>query len=238
QWPFDVRKAVDGSSLIDLLVYQETVLRGRRVFLDFTRNPLREDLASEELDEEAYSYLERAGVLFGTPIQRLQAMNRPAYDFYLARDPNVHLEKEWLEVDVCAQHNNGGLLVDAWWQSNIEGFFPVGEAGGAHGVYRPGGSALNSGQVGAPRAASYIAAQRVGDPERRETFAGLAAPVVDDAASLIGRASERVTQGEDDNTGQLLRGLGQLMSEKAGPVRSAASIAEALEEVSRMLSSY
>src|SRR5699024_8063345 len=139
QWPFDVRKAVDGSSLIDLLVYQETVLRGRRVFLDFTRNPLREDLASEELDEEASSYLERAGVLFGTPIQRLQAMNRPAYDFYLERNPNVDLEKEWLEVDVCAQHNNGGLLVDAWWQSNIEGFFPVGEAGGAHGVYRPGG---------------------------------------------------------------------------------------------------
>ena len=34
QWPFDIRKARAGSSLIDLLVYRETVLRGRRVFLD------------------------------------------------------------------------------------------------------------------------------------------------------------------------------------------------------------
>ena len=29
-----------------------------------------------------------------------------------------------LEVDVCAQHNNGGLVVDAWWQSNIAGLLP------------------------------------------------------------------------------------------------------------------
>lgn len=40
QWPFDPRKTFDyGSSLVDLLVYQETVLRGRRVFMDFRRNP-------------------------------------------------------------------------------------------------------------------------------------------------------------------------------------------------------
>ena len=32
-----------------------------------------------------------------------------------------------LEVAVCAQHNNGGLLTDAWWQTNIEGFFCAGE---------------------------------------------------------------------------------------------------------------
>ncbi|MCK4264025.1 MAG: FAD-binding protein, partial [Candidatus Aminicenantes bacterium] len=34
QWPFDPRKVTDyGSSLIDILVYQETVVKGRRVFL-------------------------------------------------------------------------------------------------------------------------------------------------------------------------------------------------------------
>ena len=40
QWPFDPRK-VEGhaSSLLDLLVYQETVLKGRRVFLDFMQKP-------------------------------------------------------------------------------------------------------------------------------------------------------------------------------------------------------
>jgi hypothetical protein len=35
--------------------------------------------------------------------------------------------------------------------------FPIGEVNGSHGVYRPGGSALNSGQVAAFRAAEYIA---------------------------------------------------------------------------------
>jgi succinate dehydrogenase/fumarate reductase flavoprotein subunit len=57
QWPFDIRKARDGSSLIDLLVYRETVMRGRRVFLDFRSNPVG-DLDASELEEQARVYLE------------------------------------------------------------------------------------------------------------------------------------------------------------------------------------
>src|SRR5699024_10037577 len=101
-------------------------------------------------------------------------MNLPAYEFYLNKNPYVDLEQEMLEVDVCAQHNNGGLLVDAWWQSDLPGFFPVGEAGGAHGVYRPGGAALNSGQVGATRAAQFIAARRSDAPLGEAEFAAAA----------------------------------------------------------------
>src|SRR5690625_42630 len=86
-WPLDERKARDVSSLIDLLVYRETVLRGRRVFLDFRSNPVREEFDPSALDPEAYEYLEKAGVLFGTPIERLRAMNEPAYQFYLERNP-------------------------------------------------------------------------------------------------------------------------------------------------------
>ena len=40
QWPFDVRKVENGSSIIDILVYME-LSEGRRVFLDFTKDPLR-----------------------------------------------------------------------------------------------------------------------------------------------------------------------------------------------------
>ena len=46
---------------------------------------------------------------------------------------------------------------DCWWQSNIRHLYPIGEVNGTHGVYRPGGTALNAGQVGGIRAASYIA---------------------------------------------------------------------------------
>jgi len=156
QWPFDARKARDGSSLIDLLVYRERVLRGRRVFLDFRQNFHGYD--PRLLSEEARDYLDRAGVLgLGTPVERLRAMNEPAYRFYLERNPGVDVGKDLLEIAVCAQHNNGGLSVDPWWQSSLSGFFVVGEAAGTHGVYRPGGAALNSSQVGAMRAATRIA---------------------------------------------------------------------------------
>ncbi|WP_298457486.1 FAD-binding protein [uncultured Cellulomonas sp.] len=238
QWPFDVRKAVDGSSLIDLLVYRETVLRGRRVFLDFRSNPMRAELDPSALSPEAHAYLERADVLFGTPIERLKKMNLPAYRFYLEKNPTVDLATEMLEVDVCAQHNNGGLVVDAWWQSNVAGFFPVGEAGGAHGVYRPGGAALNSGQVGATRAAQFIAVQRVTEPLPVDAFVAAAEPVLAGALDLVERATARAEAGQPDNTGDLLRDVGELMSAKAGPVRSARSIHEALVQVHDWLARY
>lgn len=173
QWPFDPRKIGDfGSSLIDILVYQETVLRGRRVFLDFTRNPSGEgilsDFSFDLLGEEAYQYLQNSGALYDTPIERLQAMNQPAIDLY--RDHGIDIGKESLEIAVCAQHNNGGLKGNIWWESNIRHLFPVGEVNGTHGVYRPGGSALNSGQVGSMRAAMFISRRYSSEPTSLNRF--------------------------------------------------------------------
>ena len=156
QWPFDSRKAVGGSSLVDVLVYQETALRGRRVFLDFRSNP--DDFAIEQLSEEARTYLTRSQALGSTPLERLQAMNPGAIELY--RDHGINLAAEPLEIAVCAQHNNGGLAGNSWWESTgVSRLFPVGEVNGSHGVYRPGGAALNAGQVGGFRAAEYIAAR-------------------------------------------------------------------------------
>lgn len=158
QWPFDARKAAGGSSMIDLLVYRETCVRGRRVWLDYRKNPGEAPIQFEGLSEEAREYLEKSGACGQTPYERLCQLNVPAVEFY--KEHGVDLKKEMLEVAVCAQHNNGGLLTDAWWQTNIEGFFCAGEAAATHGIYRPGGSALNSGQVGSTRAAQYIAAHK------------------------------------------------------------------------------
>ena len=161
QWPFDSRKALSGSSVIDLLVYRERVLRGRRVYLDFTKNPFcLEEIPYGDLSAETREYLEKAQVCFGTPIQRLKKMNAPAVELYQSK--GVNLEKEYLEIALCAQHCNGGIQVDAWWQTRVPGLFVAGEAAGTHGIARPGGSALNAGQVGALRAATYIA--RLGNP--------------------------------------------------------------------------
>ena len=160
QWPFDVRKIENyGSSLVDILVYNETVLRGRDVFLDFRSNPSVLDcdgnLNCKLLPDEAKTYLSKSGALFGKPIDRLRHMNPGAIELYETH--GIDLEREPLRIAVCAQHNNGGLSGDCFWRSNLKGFYPVGEVCGNFGQYRPGGSALNATQVGALRAAQYIA---------------------------------------------------------------------------------
>jgi succinate dehydrogenase/fumarate reductase flavoprotein subunit len=154
QWPFDSQKVINGSSLVDILVYNETVCKGRRVFLDFCRNS--ENFSLNELDAEATEYLYRSEALLDTPIARLRRMNPGAIDLYM--DHGINISKEALEIAICAQHNNGGLSGNHWWEStNIQHLFPVGEVNGSHGVYRPGGSALNAGQVAGFRVAEYIA---------------------------------------------------------------------------------
>ena len=159
QWPFDSRKIAGGSSLIDILVYIETVMKGRRVFLDYRENPA--GFALRGLSDEALAYLTKSNALQETPLARLRAMNPAAIDLY--RKHGINLARRPLEIAVCAQHNNGGLAANHWWESaNLRHLFPVGEVNGSHGIYRPGGSALNSGQVGGFRAAEFIA-RRYGD---------------------------------------------------------------------------
>ncbi|MDO4857866.1 MAG: FAD-binding protein [Thermoguttaceae bacterium] len=177
QWPFDSRKTRIrdgagvvrdfGSSMIDIWVYVETVLRGRRVWLDFTRNPA--GFSRQAVGPEAWDYLAKSGAAdLPTPLARLEKMNPAAIEMYAEHGINIRNEK--LEVAVCAQHNNGGLAADVNWESvNIRGLFPIGEVNGSHGVYRPGGSALNAGQVGAIRAAGKIKAdseEQEASPER------------------------------------------------------------------------
>ena len=156
QWPFDTGK-LDGSSKIDILVAKE-IKEGKRVFLDFLHNPKGLEKGFDVLPTEAYSYLERSGALFGTPIQRLEKMNFGAIELYA--DHEIDLYNEYLEIAVCAQHCNGGVMVDQNWQSDVSGLYAAGEAAGTFGVYRPGGSALNSTQVGSLRAAEHISKKR------------------------------------------------------------------------------
>jgi len=171
QWPFDARRVERyGSSLIDLLVYRERVRFGRRVFLDYTRNPdggsRLGPFSIDSLHPEGQSYLRGCGARGGSPFERLNQVNPLAIDLY--RSHGIDLERERLEIAVCAQHSNGGLKGDLWWESNVKGLFPIGEVNGSHGVYRPGGAALNAGQVGALRAALYVARRYRSDPRGAE----------------------------------------------------------------------
>ena len=231
QWPFDSGKIFGGSSLIDLLVYQETILKGRRVFLDFLHNPGGETVAFEKLPEEAREYLRSAGACFGTPIERLLHMNEPAVSFYL--EHGVDLREEMLEIAVCVQHNNGGLSTDCHWQTNIEGIFAVGEVCGSHGVTRPGGTALNAGQTGAVRAAEYIAFVRNRMPWKQSEEA---------RKFCVEKARKRMKllalSEEKSNLGEIWEKAVRRMSRTAGMIRNEEGLEAALEETTKQLQHF
>lgn len=230
EWPFDCKKVLSGSSIIDLLVFKECALKGRRVYLDFTKNPYgMKDLPYEKLEKEAREYLENAHACFGTPIERLKFMNMPAYDLYLAK--GVDLEKEMLEIALCAQHNNGGLDVDMWWQTNIKHLFACGEVAGTHGIYRPGGSALNAGQVGSMRAAQYISTHT--DNEKVSGFDKEAEKALKKHVTLC-----RAIISETDNTDELTAGHARRMSEAAGAIRNSGLISEALLDEKKFVENF
>ena len=158
QWPFDVKKINNyGSSCIDLLVYYEKHVLNRRVFIDYRTNPCYHSntFSLESIHPEAFHYLQNSNALSILPYQRLLQINKLAFDLFMSK--GVDLSKQPLEIAICHQHCNGGCKGNIWWESNINNLFTVGEINGSHGVYRPGGSALNSGQVGSLRAAQMIA---------------------------------------------------------------------------------
>lgn len=227
QWPFDSKKILDGSSVIDLLVYTETVLKKRKVYLDYTKNPFGlTEIEYEKLSPEAYTYLKKADTLFGTPLERLLKMNAPAVELY--RNKGKDLSSEYLPIALCAQHHNGGIAVDAWWQTNISGLFAVGECAGTHGIVRPGGSALNAGQVGSLRAANFI----VRHPRKADTKAFETA--LEHAVQNLNAAFGKILK-DTDNSDILIDAARRRMSDGASAIRNPEHMKETLEQTEKAL---
>jgi succinate dehydrogenase/fumarate reductase flavoprotein subunit len=229
QWPFDAEKVKGfGSSLIDVLVFQETVQNGRRVFLDYRRNPGEDpaDAFLDGLDFEARTYLEKSGALHALPVERLEAMNPQAAELY--RDRGIDLAKQPLEIAVCAQHSNGGLMGNIWWESNVRHLFPLGEVNGSHGVRRPGGSALNAGQVGSLRAALWIARRYDAPPLPDEDFSKIAEDQISACLDFAGKITRPAAEGtvtpEDS-----IRELQERMSAHGAHVRNPDAIGRAAD---------
>ncbi len=160
QWPFHATRMLDfGSSLVDLAITRENQA-GRRVFMDFNRNPMPVagdlDFSLDRLDADVAAYLAKAEATQTYPIDRLRHMNPLSIELYLRY--KVDIRRDPLEFAVNNQHMNGGIAVDTWGRSSLAGLYAIGEAAGTHGVTRPGGAALNAGQVLGTRVAEHIAA--------------------------------------------------------------------------------
>jgi len=228
QWPFDPAKMANfGSSLIDILVYREIHERGRRVFMDFRRNISIEGsdhFMQNNLDEEVFSYLKKCEALTDIPVRRLQAMNMQAYKLYL--DHGIDLSSEPLEVGICAQHSNGGLKADVWWESDLKHLFPVGEVNGSHGVHRPGGSALNAGQVGSFRAALFISRNYAQPPQEREKFNEAVKPEIERTLEL---AKHFMSAGHAFRNIEILKEIRENMSGNASIIRDSVRINQSVQ---------
>ncbi|MBP7241260.1 FAD-binding protein [Amaricoccus sp.] len=225
QWPFHATRMLDfGSSLVDLAIFRETQA-GRRVLMDFNRNPLPAgdgatfDLA--DLDDDVRAYLGAAGAGQGTPIARLAHMNPLAIELY--RRYKVDIAAAPLEFAVNNQHMNGGIAVDVWGRTSLAGCYAVGEAAGTHGVTRPGGAALNAGQVFGTRVAEHVAARGAA----RAPAAGAAqGPVAAAAARALGALRAASPLG----IAAVRAEVQARMSDRAGPFCDAAGVGEALAE--------
>ncbi|TPW27630.1 FAD-binding protein [Martelella alba] len=160
QWPFHATRMLQyGSSLVDLAIWREA-RAGRQVFMDFNRNPETVDgdlpFSLSRLDADVAAYLADAGADQALPIDRLSHMNPLAIELY--RRYKIDVAAEPLAFAVNNQHMNGGIAVDIWGRTSLPGCYAVGEAAGTHGVTRPGGAALNAGQVFGTRAGEHIGA--------------------------------------------------------------------------------
>ncbi|MDY7108915.1 MAG: FAD-binding protein [Planctomycetota bacterium] len=237
EWPFDADRVLGGgSSLIDVLVHREIFERGRRVFLDYTRDADGGRLSAftpAMLDEEARRHLARSDALLTTPIRRLRAMNEPAYELF--REHGIDLERDRLEVAVCAQHCNGGLIGNLWWESNMRHLFPVGEINGSHGVRRPGGSALNAGQVGGIRAAMFIAKRYAQSPPGLERFGEMAAAQIRAQWERVQRMLAPGETGDRLSPDAVVGEIRRRMSASAAILREPSKIDEAAEGARRLL---
>ena len=231
QWPFDSKKVLNGSSVIDLLVYRECALKNRRVFLDYTKNPFNlENIAFEKLSDEAFEYLNKANACFGTPIERLLKMNTPAVELYASK--GLDITKNYLEIALCAQHNNGGIAVDMWWQSEVKGLYAAGECAGTHGITRPGGSALNAGQVGSLRAAQFVS---------YDSRLNLSEDIFDSVANA---AKDKHLQmcdaflSNENNVDDLLVIARRRMSQKGGAIRDVVTMKNAVSEILKEIKDF
>ncbi len=228
EWPFDVRKD-KGSSLIDLIVYNESVIKGRSVYLDYRKDPIGIDDDFSSLSEECKNYLKNSGALVKTPIERLKRLNPKAIELYQAN--GINIEREPLKIAVCAQHNNGGIRVDSNWQTTVDGLYAVGECAGTLGIYRPGGSALNSTQVGSMRAAMHIARR-----DKRiigKEFDNILSLAIKEAETLI-----NATKGERGSVISERERYQKLMSRSFAFLRNIKDMESSLEEIKTSLDTF
>ena len=217
-WPVSIR---DQSHVIDIAVAAE-VSAGRRVFLDYARDPQGLDLA--ELSEGVRARLAAEGkglALDGpearTPLGRLRAINAPSVAWLAERGIDL-AAGDMIEIAPAVQHFQGGVKIRTHGDTAVPGLYAAGEvAGGQHGANRPGGNALLDGQVfgrvageAAARAARTAQREAVTDERASEAVMALFTAGGCDAADLL--ATVQGTMARECSVHRTAAGLSQALA--------------------------
>ncbi|MGE5507227.1 MAG: FAD-binding protein [Chitinophagales bacterium] len=223
---------------LDVAVFQE-ILAGRKVYLDFSRNPEGFDFAAlpgeikERYASERAAAAVRAGLECvpeadapapGTPLARLQEINPPVIAWFKERGIDL-VAGDLLELAPAIQHFQGGVKIGPDGQTSVPGLFAAGEtAGGQHGANRPGGNALMDAQVFGRVAGEAAARAALAHPVSGETVPAEAGPwsagLVEDGPSAY----------------EVRRRIQEIAYRSAGVIRTEEGLADglaALAEVAR-----
>ena len=219
QWAFDAKKVrTDGTSLLDLLIYHEISIKGRRVFIDYRVNP------RGYTDEK-------------TPAERLKNLSPNAYQTLLDKgiDPAVRP----IEICTAISHHNGGLLVDFDWQSNLKNLFPIGEAAGTHGTVIPAGASINQTQVSGCRAVSYIFQHCGQDPLPLDDFVECIREGfhqrIEMTRNVLAQLKNKEIEDESNSIRSLRYRIGRQMDKACGLFRDASRIQHELENAQQSI---
>ena len=211
------------SHVIDIAVFCETE-KGRKVSMDFSRNPAGLDLT--RMDPALWAKYANIKALPLTappyrdsPLARLKAINAPSVRWL--KDRGIDLEAgDLLELAPACQHFQGGVKIDERAATTVPGLFAAGEvAGGQHGANRPGGNALMDSQVMGKRAgesaAAMAKASKPGTPRPR-------------------RPAKAAARGTPIDVREVRRTIQHLMSMRASIKRTAQGVKEGLAELAAL----
>ncbi len=149
------------------------------------------------------------------------------HDYKLQLSAGVDMRKDRFEVAPSSHFMMGGLTVDSFWQSDVVGLYCVGEAaGGVHGANRISQNALSDILVSGVVAARH-AAQTARKLERPFLAPGVLTKLTEEISSLV-RSRDGITPSAQRAA------LRAVMWEKAGVLRSDASLREALRRLEEL----
>jgi len=226
-WPVSQREP---SRIIDIAVSRE-IARGRRVFLDYRSNP--RGFSFDSLPEEIKRrYESEKKTPLGeklrqrSPFHRLREINPDAVAWL--KEHGADLEAgDMIEVAPAVQHFQGGVKINRWAGTSVQGLYAAGEcAGGQHGANRPGGNALLDCQVFGKIAGENAACNAI---------AGLPRHLTEETVVRHCESAER-SLGEPtaEPASAVRQKVQELLSSAAGVIRTEEGLSRALNDVEEL----